>query len=189
VFGDEIQTVYSDRYTPLEKQPPIPPKPAAGGSTTLVVMAYTTAEGRKQLLDGLAEAADEIGLALAALGEAYEQVDEHAGERLEAELFRPVQAAYGRAKRVHAEFAKRSGLPSRPFEQRSPGAASSGAKGFVESAVEAAGRADHVLAELQDSMLPVEVGDVELRAGISRVRELLVGIRGSARELVRTLGR
>jgi hypothetical protein len=152
-------------------------------------MAYTTAQGRQRLLDSLAEAADEIGFALAALGEAYEQLDEHAGERLEAELFRPVQAAYGRVQRTHAEFASRYGLPSRTFESQSPGAASSGARGFLESAVEAGGRADNALAALQDSMLPVEVGDAELRAGISEVRELLGGLRGSARELVRTLGR
>jgi hypothetical protein len=152
-------------------------------------MVYTTAQARQQLLDSLAGATDEIGFALASLGEAYELLDEHTGERLEAELFRPVQAAYGRAKRVHAEFADRHGLPSRAFEQRSPGAPSSGARGFVDSAVEAGGKADNDLAALQDSMLPVEVGDAQLRAGISEVRQLLGGLRGSARELVRRLGR
>ena len=38
-------------------------------------------------------------------------------------------------------------------------------------------------------MLPVEVGDAELRAGLMDVRELLGGLRERARELVRTLGR
>lgn len=152
-------------------------------------MTYTTADARQQLLDGLAEAADRIGLALASLGEAYELVDEYTAERLEAGLFRPTQAAYGRAKRTHAEFAKRHGLPSHTFGAQSPGAPSSGAKGFLDSAVEQAGQADSVLAAIQDSMLPVEVGDRELRAGIAEVRELLGGLRGRARELVRTLGR
>jgi hypothetical protein len=46
-----------------------------------------------------------------------------------------------------------------------------------------------MLGELQDSMLPVEVGDVELRTGLAEVRELLGGVRMRARELVRTLGR
>ena len=46
-----------------------------------------------------------------------------------------------------------------------------------------------MLGELQDSMLPIEVGDVELRAGLSEVRELIGGVRVRARELVRTLGR
>jgi hypothetical protein len=152
-------------------------------------MAYTTAEARRQLLDTLAEAAEEIGFALASLSEAYEQLDESSAERLEEGLFRPLQAALGRAKRTHAAFAERYGLPSHTFESRPPGAPSGGAKGFLDSAVEAVGRADGALAELQDSMLPVEVGDPELRAGITEVRELLGGIRAQTRELLRTLGR
>ena len=41
----------------------------------LIPMAYTDAQARQQLLDALASAADEIGVALANLGEAYEQLD------------------------------------------------------------------------------------------------------------------
>ncbi|MFI5003783.1 MAG: hypothetical protein ACHQE6_02095 [Solirubrobacterales bacterium] len=152
-------------------------------------MAYTTVEARQQLLDTLAEAAEEIGFALASLGEAYEQLDERTAERLEEELFRPLQTAYGRAKRSHAAFAERYALPSHTFASHSPGAPSGGTKGFLDDAVEAVGRADGILAALQDSMLPVEVGDVEVRAGITEVRELLGGFRGRARELLRTLGR
>ena len=62
-------------------------------------------------------------------------------------------------------------------------------RGFLERAVEAVEDADVALASLQDSMLPVEVGDAELRGGLSEVRELLGDLRGRARELVRTLGR
>jgi hypothetical protein len=152
-------------------------------------MAYTTVEARQQLLDTLAEATAEIGFALASLGEAYEQLDEYAAERLEAGLFRPLQAACGRAKRTHSSFAERHGLPSHTFESQSPGAPAGGTKGFLDDAVEAVAGADSALAALQDSMLPVEVGDPELRAGIAEVRELLGGFRGRARELVRTLGR
>ncbi len=152
-------------------------------------MTYTTANARQELLDGIAGATDEIGLALASLGEAYELVDENTAERLEEALFRPVQAAYGRAQRTHAGFAQRHGLPGRTFEPRTPGAPAGGARGFLDSAVEAAARADNTLAAIQDSMLPVEVGDPELRAGISGVREQLGGLRGRARELLRTLGR
>ncbi len=152
-------------------------------------MTYTMVEARQQLLDVLAGAAEEIGFALASLSEAYELLDEHAAEQLEEGLFRPVQAAYGRAKRTHAEFASRCGLPSRAFEPRSPGAPSGGARGFLEDAVEAVAAADEALATLQDSMLPVEVGDAELRAELTEVRGLLGGLRGQARELVRTLGR
>jgi hypothetical protein len=152
-------------------------------------MAYTTVEGRQELLDTLAEAIDDLGIALASLGAAYEQLDEPTADRLEEELFGPVQVAYGRAKRTHSEFAARHGLPSRTFEAPSPGLPSTGAKGFIDAATDAAAEADIVLAALQDSMLPVEVGDAELRAGLTEVRERLGGLRDRARELVRTLGR
>jgi hypothetical protein len=152
-------------------------------------MAFRTADARQQLLDGLAEAIDEIALALASLGEAYEQLDEQKADKLEQELFRPVQMAYGRAKRTHAEFARRHGLPARPFEPAAPGAPSQGIKGFLSRAVEAVGKADRALATLQDSMLPIEVGDGELRAGLQDVRRLIAGLPEQARQLVRTLGR
>jgi hypothetical protein len=152
-------------------------------------MAYTSAEARQELLDALAEAIERIGLALAALGAAYEQLDEHNADRLEAELFGPVQLAYGRAKGTYAQFANRHGMTSRSFEAPAPGIPSTGAKGFIDSAVNATAEADSALSELQDSGLPAEVGDVELRAGLTGVRELLGGVRQRARELERTLGR
>jgi len=152
-------------------------------------VAYTTADARQQLLDTLAVAADELGVALAALTEAYEQLDENAGERLEQDLFRPVQGAYGRARRAHAEFAERHGLPARAFEPSLRGAPSHGVKGFIEQAVGAVEGADQTLATLQDSMLPVEVGDAQLRAALEEVRALLDHTRSRARELLRTLGR
>ena len=152
-------------------------------------MAYTTAEGRRQILEDLASAADEIAVALALLSEAYEHLDERTAERLEEQLFQPIQAAYGRAKRVHVGFAQRYELPGHTFQTPSPVAPSNGTKGLIDAAVDAAGRADGMLGELQDSMLPIEVGDVELRAGLSEVRELIGGVRARARELVRILGR
>jgi class 3 adenylate cyclase len=151
-------------------------------------MAYTNAEGRQQLLDELGSAADAIAIAIAALGEAYEALDEGTGDRLEEVLFRPAQAASGRAKRTYAEFAERHGFPPRTFATASAGHAS-GARGHIDHAVEAVRRADDELAELQDSMLPVEVGDPELRAGLAEVRALVGDVRGRARELIRTLGR
>jgi hypothetical protein len=152
-------------------------------------MAYTSAEARQQLLDTVAGATAQIGLALAFLGEAYERLDEHTADKLERELFLPVQMAYGRAQRTHAEFAARHGLPGRVFEPASPGAPSQGVRGLLDRTVEAVGKADSALAALQDSMLPVEVGDADLRAGLAEVRRLLGDLRGRARELVRTLGR
>jgi hypothetical protein len=152
-------------------------------------MAYATQEARQQLLDAVADATDELARALAALGAAYEQLDEHTADRLEEALFRPVQVAYGRAKRTHAGFAARHGLPGRAFAPASAGRASLGVRGHLDGAVEAVDAADDILAELQDSMRPVEVGDAELRAGLAEVRELLGHLHGRARELVRTLGR
>jgi hypothetical protein len=62
-------------------------------------------------------------------------------------------------------------------------------KGFLDSAVAAVSGADSTLATLQDSMLPIEVGDAALRADLQEVRELLGEIRGRTNRLVRTLGR
>jgi hypothetical protein len=152
-------------------------------------MAQTTVEARQQLLDTLAEAIGEIGFALASLGAAYEQLDVHHAGELEEQLFRPVQLAYGRARRTHAEFAARHGLTGRNFESSSPGLPSIGAKGFIDNAVVAVGKADNALAGLQDSLLPVEVGDPELRAGLAELRELVGNVAQRAREVVRTIGR
>ena len=152
-------------------------------------MAYTSAEARQELLDALARAIDEIGVALSALGAAYEQLDEGNADRLEASLFRPVQVGYGRAKSAHAQFAGRHGLTSPQFEAPPPGLPSTGAKGFIDSAVGAVAEADRELSAMQDSSVWAEVGDVELRAAITEVRELLGDVRQRARELERTLGR
>jgi len=152
-------------------------------------VTYTSAEAQQELLDSVAEAADEIGFALASLGDAYEQLDEQTADTLEAQLFGPVQAAYGRLKRTHAESARRHQLASRTFEPQAGGLPSVGAKGLIDQAVEAVGRADSMLAAVQDSPFLIEVGDVELRAGLTETRELLGGVGGRARELERTLGR
>jgi hypothetical protein len=152
-------------------------------------MAYTTAEGREQVLSDLAVAVDQIADALARLGEAYEQLDEQHADILEEQLFRPVQSAYGRARRTHTEFAARSGLRQRSFSPHSPGPQSQSVQVLIERAADAAHDADQSIAELQDSMLPVEVGDPELRAGLSQVRETLSAVPPRARALVRTVGR
>ncbi|HEY7967737.1 MAG TPA: hypothetical protein VID68_11960 [Solirubrobacteraceae bacterium] len=152
-------------------------------------MAYTNAEGRHQLLNSVVLATDEIALALGYLAQAYEQLDESAAERLEDDLFRPLQTAYGQAQRVHAEFAARHGLPAHAFEPASPHVREHDAKGIMDSAAAAVARADLTLATLQDSMLPIEVGDPPLRAGIEQVRVLLDNIGHRTREITRTLGR
>jgi hypothetical protein len=152
-------------------------------------VTYLTAEARQRLLDDLALAIEELALALAVLGAAYELLDERTADRLEAELFRGVQTAFGRAQRTHAAFAARYSLQGRSFAQPSPGLPSQGARAFLERAGEAIGEADTLLAELQDSMLPVEVGDPELRAGLAEIRTLVGELQGRAAQFVRTFGR
>jgi len=152
-------------------------------------VSYGTDEARQELLDTVAEAIEEIGQALAALGEAYELLDEQTADRLEDELFGPVQTAYGRAKRTHTAFATRSNLPTRAFATAPAPSASAGVHGLVDSAIEAVDAADHGLAELQDSLRPVEVGDPELRAGLAEVRTILADVHRRARALESVIGR
>ncbi len=152
-------------------------------------MAYVTSEARQELLDTVAEATDELGIALTALGEAYDQLDEQGGDRLEEQLFRPVQHAYGRAQRTHAEFAARHGLPTRTFTPGSRGVHSIGVKGYLDVAVDAVEQAEAILVELQDSMSPVEVGDAPLRAGLAEVRDLLADVSPRADRFVSRFGR
>jgi hypothetical protein len=152
-------------------------------------MSYTTAEGRAQILRDLAQATQQIELALGYLSEAYELVDEGVGDRLEEQLFAPVQASLARAKRTHSEFARRSGLAADGAHGSVGGSRPHGARELIEGAADAIEQSDHWIAELQDSMLPVEVGDPELRAGLSDTRSLMAAVPGRARELVRSLGR
>ncbi len=152
-------------------------------------MTYQANEARAQLLDAVAEATDELAVALAALGAAYEVLDENTADRLEEQLFRPAQLAYGRAKRVHTAFAERHGLETRTFEEASAGLPSQGVRGYLDRAVDAIIEADDTLADLQDSMRPVEVGDPELRAGLAQIREIVGELQGRADRLISTLGR
>src|SRR4051794_34000694 len=153
-------------------------------------MAYITTEARKELLDRVADATNRTGAALALLGQAYEQLDEDTADRLEELLFRPAQVAYGRARRTHTAFAQRYGLPTRTFALRAPsGSPSANGHETMDRAVEAIEAADHEIAELQDSLLPVEVGDPEVRAGLAEVRTLLDRLPARARDIGRTIGR
>ena len=102
---------------------------------------------------------------------------------MEEELFRGVQTAFGRAQRTHAAFAARYSLQGRTFEQPSAGLPSQGARAFLERAGEAITEADTLLAELQDSLLPVEVGDPELRSGLAEIRTLVGELQGRARSV------
>ena len=152
-------------------------------------MPITTREARDQILDDLAVAVERLALAVACLGDAYEQLSVTSADRLEAELYRPAQRAFGRAMRTHSRFAALCGADGREFEQPPAGRPSQGVRSFVERTVEACGDADRRLSELQDSMLPIEFGDAELRSGLAETRELLAPMPTAAREFLRTLGR
>jgi hypothetical protein len=152
-------------------------------------VSYTTAEGRQQLLDAIGQAVDQLARAVASLSEAYEMLDEQTADELETRLFKPVQGAYGRARRAYAGFTQRHGLPARAFAPAVRGAPAHGVRGFIDEAAADVAAADGELAELQDSLLPVEVGDAELRADLAAVRMQLADVGRQARELTRTLGR
>lgn len=152
-------------------------------------MAYSANEARVEMLQEMAAAADELALALACLTEAYEELDDDAADAMESAMFRPVQVAYGRLRRTHTEFSARHGLPERRFEGRSPGTHTGDPRVYIERALEAAEAADQAIAELQDSMRPVDVGDLELRAGLAETRAALAHVPGQGRRLLRTVGR
>jgi hypothetical protein len=152
-------------------------------------VAETDDEAHRQILDALGATADDLGEAVAALGVAYEQLDEQRADELEETLFRPVQRALGRAKRARSEFARIHQFPEADFGAASQPAPSTGVSGLVESAVASVQAAEDELVALQDSFLPVEFGDPALRAGISETRELIDPVRRAAREFLRTFGR
>jgi hypothetical protein len=152
-------------------------------------MSFTTAEGRHQLLDEVSAAIAQLATSIACLTEAYEALDEDTGDRLEEQIFRPVQAAYGRARRARAEFAERYGLQNGRSEPTPPTVGVHDPRTHIERALEAVQAADHGIAELQDSMLPVDVGDPEIRAGLSETRSLIAEVPAHTRQILRTLGR
>ncbi|HUE27692.1 MAG TPA: hypothetical protein VMP89_13035, partial [Solirubrobacteraceae bacterium] len=71
----------------------------------------------------------------------------------------------------------------------SPGMHSGDPRVYLERAIEATEQADHVIAEMQDSLLPVEVGDRELRDGLTETRELISTVPAQGRQLLRRIGR
>jgi hypothetical protein len=152
-------------------------------------MAITQAEARQRILDELGAANERVGFALGALSVAYEELTAAPAARLEDDLYGPVQKAYGRGKRTRSQFAGRIGLEVEEAEPASPGLRSQGVRSLIEHAVAGAGDGDRMIADLQDTMLPVESGDAELRAGLAEVRKLLAGLPGASREFLRTLGR
>jgi hypothetical protein len=152
-------------------------------------MAYTAAEGRLRLLEDLAGAVEQLSVAVASLGEAYELLDERLADTVEQTMFRPAQGAYGRATRTFNEFASRYQVQPPALSPGSSGPHATDPRVYIQRASDAAEQADLIIAELQDSMLPVEVGDRELRESLAGVRELIADLPSRAGDLLRTVGR
>jgi len=151
-------------------------------------VSYTTESGRQQILEDAAAAAYPLNSALAAIAEIFDHLDEPTADRMEAIVFKPLQGGYGLLRRTLTEFAARSGLEPPQFYEP-PVALPSGAHAVLEHISEWAGEADQIIAELQDTLLPVEVGDPELRAGLSGTRTQIAKVPSAVVELLRTLGR
>ncbi len=152
-------------------------------------MGITSDEARQQILDDLAAAVERIALAVASLTEAFDLLSVTSADRLDAELFRPTQRAFGRGKRAYTQFADRSGLEAHEITSPSPGPPSQGAKVLIEQAVAAAADAERQVSDLQDSSVSIEFSDGELRTGLREVRASLAELAPAAREFLRGLGR
>ena len=155
-------------------------------------MAYVTSEARQELLDEVARATD--GSASRWRRSALPTSSSTSADRRPAGgAAVPARAGRVRPRPAHLCRVRRApaGSPAATFAApQSAGLPSQGVRGFIERASGRGRRgADVILADLQDSMRPVEVGDAELRAGLAEVRELLGDGAREARELMRMFGR
>lgn len=152
-------------------------------------MTYDATAAREDLIAALMRVDAHLATAVDALGVAYDALDEQTAERLESELFGPIVKAAGRVRRTAQEFAARFGLGVP--EQLSPGPARSRrpVRELITRAADESAHADAELAAVQDSGQAIEVGDAELRAGLSATRVLLGPVSQHARTLLGTLGR
>lgn len=151
-------------------------------------MSYDATAARKDLLAALVTAESHLTAAVEALGAAYDALDERTAERLETELFGPVMKAAGRVRRTAQEFAGRFGLEV-PARQVPAPAGRRAVRELITRAADECAHADAELTALQDSGQAIEVGDAELRSGLSAVRLLLGPVPQHARSLLSTLGR
>ena len=153
-------------------------------------MTYDTGEARRALVEELLGAAGDIATAIAYAIAAYDQLDDTSGGRLEEQVFAPLQKALGTLRRAAGGFAARHGDPA-----TSPGSPpaephpSQGVAALLESCAAAVRAADEHLGSLQDSLVLIDLGDADLRAGVSDTRRRLGEVPAALRAFVRTLGR
>jgi hypothetical protein len=153
-------------------------------------VTYDPAQARRALVDELLDAAAEISTAIAYASAAHERLDDTSADRLEAQVFAPLQKALGTLRRAAGGFAARHGDPaassSAPPPEPHP---SQGVAALLEGCGAAARTADEHLGALQDSLVLVELGDADLRAGVSDARRRLGEVPTALRAFTRTLGR
>ncbi len=152
-------------------------------------MSYDATVAREDLIAALARVEAHLAAAVDALGAAYDTLDEQTADRLESELFHPIVKASGQVRRTAQEFATRFRLAISDRPSPAPAASRRPVRELITRAADEAAHADAELAAIQDSGQAIEVGDAELRAGISAARVLLGPVPQHARALLGTLGR
>lgn len=153
-------------------------------------MTYDSAQARRALVDELLGAAGEISAAIASASAAYELLDDTSGDRLEERVFAPLQKALATLRRAVDAFAARHGDPAASAAPPPPEPhPSQGVAALLDGCAGAARAADERLGTLQDSLVLVDVGDADLRAGVSDTRRRLGAVPAALREFARTLGR
>jgi len=152
-------------------------------------MSQLDSQARAELLGEVAAVIEALGRALALISEAYDHLDENAAAQLEGSLFKPVQRAYGRARRAAAEFAKRHGLAAPAPAEASVPLPSSAPRELIERALGELAAADEGIVAMQDRDLYVELSDQQLRLSLAEVRGALEAADRAGRALARTVGR
>jgi hypothetical protein len=101
-----------------------------------------------------------------------------------------LQKALGTLRRAAGGFAARHGDPAAPAGPPPPEPhPSQGVAALLDGCAAAARAADEHLGALQDSLVLIELGDADLRAGVSDARRRLGDVPAALRGFVRTLGR
>ena len=126
---------------------------------------------------------------MTSLGDAYEWLDEQTADRMEDEIFRPAQAAYGRAQRTHAAFSERHELTRSHFDEAGHTGHPGDARGAIERAAASLTEADAILATFRIRCCRSTSAIRSCAPGSRAVRELIAPLPHQARQLLRMLGR
>ena len=156
----------------------------------LAAMTYTSDEGRRELLGATAEAADTIGVALAALGAAYELVDDDTARSAGVGAVRAGAGGVRAGEAGHARVRGAARAAASAFAVADAGRAFGAARAATSSRRSRRSSTPTTSSpSCRTRCCPVEVGDPELRAALADVRTRLGEVPVRAAELLRTLGR